>query len=166
MDLYEQVCRWCNAAFVICKACFRGQRYCSAACQQASRQKQLEAARRRYESGSRGRQSNRARQGRFRIRRCLEELDRDGAKLAKVTDRSSHPPEHDPKLPADPRRTAPESANGLRAALVRGPEGRAAGLGLGRCQCCGSEGIVLRVPAGWVRRRHRFMPPPLWSGCG
>jgi hypothetical protein len=163
MELYEQVCRWCQAGFVICKACFRGQRYCSAPCRQESRRKQLEQARERYEHGSRGRQSNRARQCRYRIRRCLEELAGERAGREKVTDRSSPAPAPALKLPAEPRQPVPEVACAFPDVLARRPRERA--VRQGRCQCCGSTGVVVRVPAGWLRRRHRFVPPPL-GGAG
>lgn len=61
-------CAHCHALFVLCSRCFRGQRYCSAACRNAMRQQSLRRAGRRYQRSQRGRFQHTRRQQRYRTR--------------------------------------------------------------------------------------------------
>ncbi len=65
------VCRNCNLATVICRACYRGHRYCSIECSKAGRAFSQKRAGQRFARTSAGRHGNARRQAAFRNRaRC------------------------------------------------------------------------------------------------
>jgi hypothetical protein len=64
--------------FFICRSCYRGQAYCSAACRQKTRREQLREGNRRYQQTIEARLDHRDRQRDYRQRR-----------LSGVTDQSS-----------------------------------------------------------------------------
>ncbi len=66
-------CGPCAALITVCRACDRGQLYCSAACRQQQRGPQLRAASRRYQQTERGRLQHAARQRAYWARRCARE---------------------------------------------------------------------------------------------
>jgi hypothetical protein len=59
----------CGVPFFICRSCYRGQRYCSDGCRQASRREQRRAANRRHQQSDDGRLDHRDRQRAYRQRR-------------------------------------------------------------------------------------------------
>lgn len=59
----------CNAVFAVCACCDRGQRYCSEPCRRRSRQAQLRAAGKRYQSTEEGKRAHGRRQQAYRERR-------------------------------------------------------------------------------------------------
>lgn len=67
----QLVCRWleCGAPFVICRACYRGQAYCSERCRQKGRRQQRRDANRRHQQSREGRLDHRDRQRAYRQRR-------------------------------------------------------------------------------------------------
>ncbi len=67
--LREINCHWCGRLFWLCSACDRGHRYCGPNCRQLGRQRSLRRARLKYARSSQGRENNRARQRRHRLRR-------------------------------------------------------------------------------------------------
>lgn len=60
--------RDCGARFFLCRACDRGQRYCSAACRRRARTLQRRAARQRHQRSPAGRLDHRDRQRAYRRR--------------------------------------------------------------------------------------------------
>jgi hypothetical protein len=68
-------CGPCRALVTICRACDRGQRYCSAACRKQERAVQLRAAGQRCQRKERGRLQHAARQRAYWARRGRVELD-------------------------------------------------------------------------------------------
>jgi len=67
----QRFCSWpaCGRMFFICAACYRGQRYCSAACRTPARLQQRRAANRRHQQSQEGRLDHRDRQRAYRRRR-------------------------------------------------------------------------------------------------
>lgn len=118
---YQRRChaRGCAALFYICRACYRGQRYCSEACRQVSRREQRRAANRRHQQSLEGRLDHIDRQRAYRRRRAV-----------RVTDQGS----------------AAGLACGSIAATA--PIGRRAGRGAGhgvRCLVCGRRGRLIEL---------------------
>lgn len=58
----------CGARFFLCRACDRGQGYCSARCRAQARAQQLRSARQRHQRSAAGRLDHRERQRRYRRR--------------------------------------------------------------------------------------------------
>jgi hypothetical protein len=170
MELHKQVCEWCHGEFVLCRACFRGHRYCSGPCRQQGRQTQVCLARQRYGRTDKGRQNNRERQCRLRVRRCLEDARLEGRERPKVTDQTS--PLQDPQPNMDSAREWTVATRPQRTRAGANPTcwsecGPGPALASeDRCQRCGREGVVVRVPPGWVRRGHQFVAPTRrrWDG--
>lgn len=65
---HQLACAACNRIFVVCRPCFRGQRYCSRECAYRRRARRQRVAARRYASSERGREMARLRQARHRAR--------------------------------------------------------------------------------------------------
>jgi hypothetical protein len=61
----DVTCRCCGVLFFICRACWRGQTYCSCACRQKSSDAGRRAAGRRYQDGDAGRRRHTERQRRY-----------------------------------------------------------------------------------------------------
>lgn len=78
---YQRRChaRACGALFFICRPCYRGQRYCSEACRQVSRQQQRRAANRRHQQTPEGRLDHIDRQREYRRRRSARVTDQGSA---------------------------------------------------------------------------------------
>jgi len=62
-------CPRCEQQLRICRSCYRGHRYCSKQCSEASRRESLRQAGARYRRSPKGARSNASRQKRFRARR-------------------------------------------------------------------------------------------------
>lgn len=65
----QTVCARCRAAFLICRRCDRGQRYCSSPCATVARRDARRRSNRRYQNTRRGRLLHARRQHHFRLRR-------------------------------------------------------------------------------------------------
>ena len=76
---YVVSCKTCHKIFVICKPCFRGQKYCSASCRSAGYSHARKLARQRYEQTIEAKLDHRDRSKRYR----------DSLKKKNVTDKSS-----------------------------------------------------------------------------
>lgn len=79
------LCARCRQQVLVCSQCDRGQRYCSAACSQATRRERQRQARRRYAQSRAGRFNNAERQSRFRQRK----RERQALRSKRVTDQGS-----------------------------------------------------------------------------
>ena len=60
----------CQAVFMVCGPCDRGQRYCSQPCRAGARQRQRREANRRYQKTEAGRETHRCRQRAYRERQA------------------------------------------------------------------------------------------------
>lgn len=67
-DGVEVTCAWCGRTWLICRSCWRGQRYCCDACQAAAREVQVDQARRAYAATAKGRANQQKRQRRYRLK--------------------------------------------------------------------------------------------------
>lgn len=65
----QRKCFCCGNIFFVCKSCWRGQRYCSIECRQKSRKEKLRIYQKKYNRSTKGRESNRLRQQRYRKKR-------------------------------------------------------------------------------------------------
>jgi len=73
--IIQFVCRCCGTFFNICRACFRGQAYCSEECR-ISRQRQLNReAQKRYRQTEKGKKSHQEAEKQRRIRRRSKNVD-------------------------------------------------------------------------------------------
>jgi hypothetical protein len=113
-------CRFCQAAFCVCRSCYRRQAYCGAGCRRAARLCSHREAQRRYRQTEKGRRLH-----------CLAENRRRHGKnragLKKMADQSSKP-------------------GAVRC--KRGPAKQAIGVsfrpgGLGYCRFCTRWGVVV-----------------------
>lgn len=68
VPLLRRVCLRCGRYFGICRPCFRGQRYCSAACRYQQRRERQREANRRHQQSPAGRDDHRDRQRDYRNR--------------------------------------------------------------------------------------------------
>jgi len=145
MDIFELVCGWCAECFEICRSCYRGHAYCGPDCRHASREVQERRARREYAATPQGREKNRLRQKEFRRRRAE-------ARSNRVTDQGSVL-----GSPAGSLRASAGDSDAVGA--YRSTRRRSERKAWGHCACCGRQGWLEVVPAGWMRRRRRFVPP-------
>ena len=83
-DALAQDCRVCGLHFLLCRSCYRGQRYCSQVCRKEGYGRRRRTARARYDKSERGLQTHRLRSRRFRGR-CAQ----FGPEAIFVTDPSS-----------------------------------------------------------------------------
>lgn len=75
MLIIQFVCRCCGAIFNICRACFRGQAYCSEKCR-ISRQRQLHReAQKKYRQTEKGKKFHQEAERQRRIRRKSKNVD-------------------------------------------------------------------------------------------
>jgi len=151
----QRRCRACNAVFVICRPCDRGQRYCSAQCRVPVLREQRRRANRRHQRSPEGRLDHRDRQRQYR-QRCAQR---------RVTDTSSQgftlpgtiatcPPETE-KITVRVDFSAslhgwrqPVSCPGRAGEYLHRP------LSLLRCVICGRTGrFIDPYPPSWGRRR-------------
>ena len=70
----------CAVIFFICRSCYRGQRYCSAACRQIARREQRRAANRRHQQSPEGRLDHADRQRAYRLRLACRVTDQGSAR--------------------------------------------------------------------------------------
>jgi len=87
-------CARCHRQVIVCRHCDRGQIYCSGDCPEIARKESLHRACRVYQSSHRGRQTNAARQKRFRQ-----------SQQEKVTHQGSAPDSPDDLLPVEPQKS-------------------------------------------------------------
>jgi len=78
---YQRRChaQGCGALFFICRACYRGQRYCSEPCRQLTRRQQRREANRRHQQSPEGRLDHADRQRDYRRRVALRVTDQGSA---------------------------------------------------------------------------------------
>jgi hypothetical protein len=77
----QKRCRACNAVFVICRSCDRGQRYCNPGCRVAALREQRRRANRRHQHSPEGRLDHRDRQREYR-KRCARRRVTDTSSVA------------------------------------------------------------------------------------
>ncbi len=77
----------CGTEFWICRACDRGQRYCSSECRQQARRLQRREANRRHQQSPEGRLDHRDRQRAYRKRRALARVTDQGRQASCVVAR-------------------------------------------------------------------------------
>ena len=143
----QRRCRACDAVFVICRPCDRGQRYCSAECRVPALREQRRRANRRHQHSPEGRLDHRDRQRQYR-QRCAQ---------LRVTDTSSQVL----TLPGTIARCPPETQKiAVRVGFSAAPLGCRAReyphrpLALLRCVICGRSGrFIDPYPPSWSRRR-------------
>lgn len=68
LDGVEVTCAWCGRKWLICRSCWRGQRYCCDECQAAAREVQVDQAKRTYASSAKGRVNQQKRQRHYRLK--------------------------------------------------------------------------------------------------
>ena len=66
MFLVEICCHWCEMSFLICRRCWRGQRYCSEECRRSGRSRIHQQAQRRYRQTAKGKKAHRQAENRRR----------------------------------------------------------------------------------------------------
>jgi len=133
--------RDCGARFFLCRACDRGQGYCSAACRTRTRAEQRRLARRRHQRSAPGRLDHRDRQRAYRrrlaTRRHLRPPPTDlPANLPSPVSDQENVTDH-------PSQAAPVSGIVRSAAVWCWPalaQPRLAGLGALICRWCGRVG--------------------------
>jgi len=64
--LIQIQCRWCGLIFCVCRACFRGQAYCSEPCRVAGKRRNHGEAQRRYRRTDKGKKAHREAENRRR----------------------------------------------------------------------------------------------------
>ena len=69
MDGIELECRECGIHFLVCRTCWRGQRYCSEFCIKNSRLKSHRKDQRRYAKTESGKLSHKKRQRKYRLKK-------------------------------------------------------------------------------------------------
>lgn len=142
MPFRQRFCRArdCGARFFLCRACDRGQCYCSAPCRRSARTLQRRAARQRHQRSLAGRLDHRDRQRAYRRRLAVR---RHTASVAPPTAASvsSSPP--DEKNVTDHASHLPSASGTVRASAwcwpLTAPLPRA-GRGALVCHWCGRVG--------------------------
>lgn len=99
----DVTCRACGEVFFVCRACWRGQAYCSSLCRERGRRASVRAAGRRYQQSEEGRVHHRERQDRYR-----------GAQTQSVSARVTHQGTAARRAPVD----GAASNGSLRPALL------------------------------------------------
>ncbi|MBL8207787.1 MAG: hypothetical protein JNM09_26375 [Blastocatellia bacterium] len=140
--------RDCGARFFLCRACDRGQCYCSAACRRSARTIQRRAARQRHQCSPAGRLDHRDRQRAYRRRLAVRRHAEPGATPTPTAPLST--PE---KNVTDHASHAPVVSGTVRASAWCWPLTaplRQRGRGLFVCHWCGRAGYWLNpfVPPG------------------
>jgi hypothetical protein len=137
-----QDCRFCGDFFVLCRRCWRGQRYCNKSCARAAYRSRRQQAARKYSATAKGREAHRKRQQRFRIRKA-----RAGS-TAGLQESVTHPSSRTHSSPLELKKMV-ESENSFSIFPVRASKQLPARLEL-RCQQCRCE--VLKI----IRGCHAF----------
>lgn len=135
----QRFCRaaGCGARFFLCRACDRGQCYCSTECRAQARAQQLRRARQRHQHSNAGRLDHRDRQRAYRRRRAA----RQHATLTTlVTVAAATVPTPPPENVTDHASATPPSSGKVRVSVWRWPDfptvARTA-LGVLVCRWCG-----------------------------
>ena len=148
-------CRACNAVFVICYSCDRGQRYCCQGCRLPALREQRRRANRRHQHTPGGRLDHRDRQREYR-KRCAQKSVTDTSSLALTSAGNI------PTCPLESKKTAAPLSFGASPLDCRrvfsGPRrerehsrGQSALL---RCAICGRSGRFINpFPPSWGQRR-------------
>jgi len=148
-------CRACNAVFVICRSCDRGQRYCSRECRVRALREQRRHANRRHQQSVEGRLDHRDRQREYR-RRCAQRRVTDTSSLAFTSPGTiaTCPPEAEKSVV---RLGFSASSLGCRLLVSwpgHGGEHPHRSPALLRCVICGRAGRFINpFPPSWGRRR-------------
>jgi len=71
MDGISLECCWCEKPFVVCRSCWRGQRYCSKGCSKLGSQRSHRKAQKKYSQTPKGKISQRARQQTYRLKKSV-----------------------------------------------------------------------------------------------
>jgi hypothetical protein len=66
LEGYVLRCKQCSSIFVVCKSCYRGQRYCGAVCRKLGYAATIKAAKQRYEASLEAKLDHRDRSRRYR----------------------------------------------------------------------------------------------------
>jgi hypothetical protein len=66
LKLISVFCSWCNAAFCVCRSCWRGQKYCSDVCRKAAYLKSHREAQKRYRQSEKGKKAHRLQENKRR----------------------------------------------------------------------------------------------------
>ena len=70
-------CGCCGNAFIVCRRCWRGQRYCNKSCSRRASLCAHQQSQRKYSGTIRGRRSHSIRQKRYRKKRSVEKTETD-----------------------------------------------------------------------------------------
>lgn len=131
--------RECGARFFLCRACDRGQCYCSAACRRRARTSQRRAARQRHQRSPAGRLDHRDRQRAYRRRQAVRRHTEQTTALPPTTAPLLTPE----KNVTDHASQAPVLSGTLRASAWHWPLSaplRRSGRGALVCHWCGRVG--------------------------
>jgi hypothetical protein len=103
--LRTERCSLCAGLFMICRACYRGQTHCNAACREQRRKVQTRTAHARHQQSAEGRADHRDRNRECRLRKR-------SAALASVMDHGSQKvaPTAKISLPASPTESIPDAS--------------------------------------------------------
>ena len=125
--LISVICRFCKIAFCICRRCWRGQAYCSAACRISARRASHRQAQRRYRQSVKGRRAH-----------CLAENSRRQRK-------------NQPGLKnMDDQASTPEVSGDILTCRCAREMSFSAG-GYGYCHFCGRGGVIV---SAFARRSY------------
>lgn len=139
--LYQGECRYpgCSTVWVICRPCYRGQRYCWKGCSGLARLEKKREYNRRHQQTETGREDHRDRQEAYRRR--LAELGNGRPPRENVTDQSRPEPTADDKLPRAGGKQIPPLPGGCVLAQSAPQEGSRPPLS--RCGICGRHSVLV-----------------------
>lgn len=129
--------RACGARFFVCRACDRGQCYCSAACRAQARAQQRRTARQRHQHSTAGRLDHRDRQRAYRRRLAVR---RHTTQATSATVTSAAPSTPPPENVTDHASAETSSSGTVRAFVWRWPAAPRVALGVLVCRWCGRVG--------------------------
>jgi hypothetical protein len=135
----QRFCRamGCGARFFLCRACDRGQRYCSAACRAQARAQQRRAARQRHQRSRAGRLDHRDRQRAYRRRLAVR---RHATVTTAATAAAATPPTPPLEKVTDHASATDATSGKVRAFVWRWqdfPTAACTALGVLVCRWCG-----------------------------
>jgi hypothetical protein len=138
----QRFCRatGCGARFFLCRACDRGQRYCSAACRVQARTQQLRRARQRHQRSRAGRFDHRDRQRAYRRRLAVR---RHATVTTSATVAAATPPTPPLENVTDHASATKPTSGQVRVSVWRWPDFPAAARtahGVLVCRWCGRVG--------------------------
>ena len=141
----QRFCRavGCGVRFFLCRACDRGQRYCSAACRAQARAQQRRAARQRHQRSHAGRLDHRDRQRAYRRRLAVRHHTAVTTPTSEIT---ATPPTSPSENVTDHASATQPSSGKVRVSVWRWPDFPAAHTALGVlvCRWCGRVGRWLQ----------------------